>query len=62
MILNQEEANFLNSIRSELKEGVNEMVVINALRQYGGILYKKGLRKGKGGWDVDHQWSDKDLL
>ena len=60
-MLKPEEQTFLNNIRGELKEGANEMAILNALRKIENLYFDKGKKAGKSGWDVDHNWSDDQL-
>ena len=55
--LKPEEKTFLEKIKPQLKEGCDENAIINALRSVA-VIYRK---QGKGGWSVDHQWTDEQL-
>lgn len=60
-VLKPEEQTFLNNIKSELKDGANEMIILNALRKIENLYFQRGKKQGKGGWDVDHIWNDDQL-
>lgn len=56
------EASFLSGITPYLKEGTNKQTIINLFRQATTNVKKAAQKQGREGWNVDQNWSDKDLM
>jgi len=61
MNLNQAETVFLNKVKPFLKEGVDDVAIINALREVERDAENRGINKGRNGYQVDNIWHDDQL-
>jgi hypothetical protein len=60
--LNTEEANFLSKLTPMLNDTANKQTIINMVRSMVSNARNRGIQQGRSGWQVDQNWSDKELM